>query len=148
MRWDIGHCTRTSGSFLPRWGLLRRPRGAHTQRHVSETFSICPEAQPPHPEQSGLPEPQISVNSAPSLAFSPPTFSVSRQVQFSSVAQSCPTLCDPMDCSTPGFPVHHQLVELAQTHILQVSDTIKSSHPLLSPSPSAFHLSQHQGLFK
>ena len=56
-------------------------------------------------------------------------------VQFSSVTQSCPTLCNPMDCSTPGFPVHHQLPELAQTHIHWVSDVIQPSHPLLSPSP-------------
>ena len=56
-------------------------------------------------------------------------------VQFSSVAQSCPTLCDPMDCSTPGFPVYYQLLELAQTHGHQVGDTIQPSHPLLSPSP-------------
>ena len=68
-------------------------------------------------------------------------------VQFSSVAQSCPTLCDPMDCSTPGFPVHHQLPELTQTHVHRVGDTIQPSHPLSSPSPPAFSLSQHQGLF-
>ena len=67
-------------------------------------------------------------------------------IQFSSVAQSCPTLCDPMDCSTPGFPVHHQLPEFAQTHVHQVSNAIQPSHPLSSPSPSAFNLSQHQGL--
>ena len=66
----------------------------------------------------------------------------------SSVAQSCPTLCDPMDCSTPGLPVHHQLPELAQTHVHQVSDAIQPPHPLLSPCPSAFSLSQHQGLFQ
>ena len=70
------------------------------------------------------------------------------QVQFSSVAQSYPTLCGPMDCSTPGFPVHHQLPELAQTHVHRVSDAIQSSHPLSSPSPHAFNLSQHQGLFQ
>ena len=69
-------------------------------------------------------------------------------VQFSSVTQSCPTLCDPMDCSTPGFPVHHQLPELAQTHVHWVSEAIQPSHPLSSPSPPAFHLSQHQGLFQ
>ena len=57
-------------------------------------------------------------------------------------------LCDPMDCSTPGFPVHHQLLELAQTPIYQVGDAILSSHPLSSPSPPAFNLSQHQGLFQ
>ena len=68
--------------------------------------------------------------------------------QFSSVAQSCPTLCDPMDCSMTGFPIHHQLLELAQTHVHQVDDAIQPSHPLLSPSPPAFNLSQHQGLFK
>jgi len=66
-------------------------------------------------------------------------------VQFSSVPQSCPTLCDPMDCSTPGFPVHHQLPEVIQTHVHPVGDAIQPSH-LLPPSP-AFNLSQHQGLF-
>ena len=64
------------------------------------------------------------------------------------VAQSCPTLCDPMDCSTPGFPGHHQLPELAQTNVHQVGDAIQPSHPLSSPSPPTFNLSQHQGLFK
>ena len=54
----------------------------------------------------------------------------------------------PMDCSMPGFPVHHQFPELAQTHVHRVGDAIQSSHPLLSPSPPAFNLSQHQGLFK
>ena len=58
-------------------------------------------------------------------------------VQFSSVAQSCPTLCDPMNCSMPGLPVHHQLPELTQTHVHQVGDAIQPSHPLLSPSPLA-----------
>ena len=57
--------------------------------------------------------------------------------QFSSVAQSCPTLCDPMNCSTPGLPVHHQLPEFTQTHVHQVSDAIQPSHPLSSPSPPA-----------
>ena len=65
----------------------------------------------------------------------------------SSVAQLCPTL-RPMGCSTPGFPLHHQLLELAQTHVHQVSDAIQPSHPLSSPSPPAFHLSQHQDLFQ
>ena len=69
-------------------------------------------------------------------------------IQFSSVTQSCPTLCDPIDCSTPGLPVHHQYSELAQTHIHQVGDAIQLSHPLSSPSPAAFSLFQHQGLFQ
>ena len=67
-------------------------------------------------------------------------------VQFSSVAQSCPTLCNPMNCSTPGLPVHHQLPEFTQTHVHQVDDAIQPSHPLSSPSPPALNLSQHQGL--
>ena len=69
-------------------------------------------------------------------------------VQFSWVAQSCLTLCNPMDCSTSGFPVHHQLPELAQTHVYQVGDALQPSHPPSSPSPPAFSLSQHQGLFQ
>ena len=69
-------------------------------------------------------------------------------VQFSSVAQSCPTLWDPMDCSTPGLIVHHQLPEFTQIHVHWVGDAIQPSHSLLSPSPSAFNRSQHQGLFK
>ena len=67
--------------------------------------------------------------------------------QFSSVAQSCPTLCDPVDYSTPGFPVHHQLLELAQTHVHQISDAIQPSHPLLYPSPPAFNLSSIRVFF-
>ena len=62
--------------------------------------------------------------------------------------QSCPTLWDLMDCRTPGFPVQHQVPELAQTHVPHVGDAIQPSHPLSSPSPSAFNLSQNQGLFK
>ena len=68
--------------------------------------------------------------------------------QFSSVAQSCPTLCDPMNCSTPGLPVHHQLLEFTQTHAHRVGDAIQPSHPLSSPSPPAPNPSQHQGLFQ
>ena len=68
--------------------------------------------------------------------------------QFSSVAQSCLTLCDPMDCSTPGLPAHHQLPEFTQTHVHRVGDAIQPSHPLLSPSPPALNLSQHRGLFQ
>ena len=71
-----------------------------------------------------------------------------RSVQFSSVCQSCPTLCDQMDYSKPVFPVHHQLPELAQTRVHWVSDAIQPSHPLSSPSPPAPNPSQHQGLFK
>ena len=68
--------------------------------------------------------------------------------QIRSVAQSCPTLCDPMNCSTPGLPVHHQLPEFTQTHVHRVSDAIQPSHSLLSPSPPAPNPSQHQSLFQ
>ena len=69
-------------------------------------------------------------------------------VQFSSVAQSCPTLCDPMNRSTPGLPVHHQLLEFTETQDHRVSDAIQPSHPLSSPSPPAPNPSQHQSLFQ
>ena len=69
-------------------------------------------------------------------------------VQFSSVAQSCPTLCDPMNCSTPGLPVYHQLPEFTQAHIHRVGDAIQPSYPLSSPSPPAPNPSQHQSLFQ
>ena len=68
--------------------------------------------------------------------------------QRSSVVRSCPTLCDSMDCSTPGFPVRHQLQELVQTDVHWVSDAIQPSNPLSSPSPQAYNLSQHQGIFQ
>ena len=69
-------------------------------------------------------------------------------VQFNSVAQSCPALCNPMNRSTPGLPVHHQLPKFTQTHVHGVGDAIQTSHPLLSPSPPAPNPSKHQGLFK
>ena len=77
-----------------------------------------------------------------------PIFCNLKIVQFSSVAQSCPTLCDPMNHSTPGLPVHHQLPEFTQTHVHRVSDAIQPSHPLSSPSPPAPNPSQHQSLFQ
>ena len=70
-----------------------------------------------------------------------------KNFQFSSVAQLCLTLCDPMECSTPDFPVRHQFLELAQTHVHQDCDAIQPSNPLSSPSPPAFNLSQHQAYF-
>ena len=83
------------------------------------------------------------------IAVQPPPPSTSRTSQFSSVQLlSHDPSCQPMDCSTPGLPVHYQLPELAQTHVHQVSDAIQPSHPLSFPSPPAFNLSQHQGLFQ
>ena len=82
----------------------------------------------------------------------PEMFSIRKQrfleVQFSSAAQSCPTLCNPMNCSTPGLPVHHQLPEFTQIHVHRVSDAIQPSHPQSSPSPPAPNPSQHQSLFQ
>jgi len=94
----------------------------------------------PFPSPGDLPNRGIELASLTS-----PTFS---SVQFSSVTQSCLTLCNPMDCSTPGLPVHHQLPELTQTQVHRVGDATQPSHPLSSPSPPAFNLSQHQGLFQ
>ena len=71
-----------------------------------------------------------------------------RLCQFSSVTQSCPALCDPMNCSTPGLPVHHQLPDFTQTHVHQIGDAIQPSHPLSSPFPLAPNPSQHQSLFQ
>ena len=73
---------------------------------------------------------------------------MNKLVQFSSVAQSCPIICDPMNCSTPGCPIHCQLQESTQTHVHWVGDAIQPSHALSSPSPPALNLSQHQGLLK
>ena len=85
---------------------------------------------------------------APSSGYSiKDMLDLAQNIQFSSVTQSCLTLCDPMNCSTPGFFVH-QLLELAQTHVHWVGDGIQSSHPLPSPSPPAFNLSRHQCLFQ
>ena len=76
------------------------------------------------------------------------SYSICDWLIFSSVTQSHPTLCDPINCSTPGLSVHHQLPESTQTHVHWVGDAIQPSHPLSSTSPSALNLSQHQGLFK
>ena len=90
----------------------------------------------------------ISLCSAKKLSSCQAMKKRKRSLQFSSVAQSCPTLCDPMNRSTPGLPVHHQLPEFTRTHVHQVSDAIQPSHPLSSPSPPAPRTSQHQSLFQ
>ena len=92
----------------------------------------------PHQEHSHKKESEEQIR----LSF------IFNSVQFSSVTQLCPTLCNPMNCSMPGLPVHHQLPESTQTYVHWVSDAIQPSHPLSSPSPPALNLSQHQGLFK
>ena len=111
-------------------------------------LGLWPHPAPWNPEAQHLPV------SASTLT---PTFQLSSSclplirtpvTTFSSVTQLCLTLCDPTDCSTPGFPVSHQHPELTQTHVHPVSDAIQPSHPLSSPSPPAFNPSQHQGLFQ
>ena len=109
----------------------------------------------PCPSPGDLPKPGIESVSfmSPALAggfftTEPPGKPLFSSVQFSSVAQSCLTLCNPMNRSTPGLPVHHQLSEFTQTYVHQVSDAIQPSHPLPSPSPPAPNPSQHQSLFQ
>ena len=86
---------------------------------------------------------QLSLSSLSAVLHSEIQPGIDCVSQFSSVTQSCPTLCDPMNCSTPGLPVHHQLLEFTQTHVHRVSDAIQPSHPLSSPSPAP-NPSQHQ----
>ena len=107
----------------------------------------------PFPSPGDLPDPGIEPGSpaleAGALTSEPPeTTQFCKAIQFSSVAQSCPTLSDPMNHSTPDLPVHHQPPGFTQTHVHQVSDAIQPSHPLSSSSPPAPNPSQHQGLFQ
>ena len=140
------------------WG-LSSPNVSHWDVSLASLLShscTWPVALYPH-QRSQLPHPAqvesihlIRVSCKQAIT----TFSIPipplpfNQHQFSSVTQSCPTLCDPMGSSTPGFPVHHQLPEPTQTHVHWVGDAIQLSHPPLSPSPPAFNLCQHQGLFQ
>ena len=110
----------------------------------SSLISPSPKAScitPPHADNAQV---STSADSSPSLQ-APNTHSLLR---IGSVAQSCLTLCDPMNRSTPGLPIHHQLPESTQTHVHGVRDAIQPSHPLSSPFPPSLNLSQHQGLFK
>ena len=131
-----------------------RPAASTFQKHVFQllqavTEALCvphftPTPQQPRPAVCGL------VALAPFSqceADQPKDFLKGHQVQFHSVTQSCPTLCDPTDRSTSGLPVRHQLPEFTQTFVHQVGDAIQPSHPLSSPSPT-LNLSQHQGLFQ
>ena len=103
----------------------------------------------PFPSPGDFPNPGIEPQSpelqADALLSEPPG---KPSVQFSSFTQSCPTLCNPMNRSMPGPPVHYQLPEFTQTHVHRVGDGIQPSHPLSSPSPPARNLFQHQGLFQ
>ena len=98
--------------------------------------------------QQGSESPTVPAGLAFPFSYARVRITYSETLLFSSVAQSCSTLSSPMDGSVPGLPVHHRLLELTQTHVHRVSDTIQTSHPLSSPSPPAFSLSQCQGLFQ
>ena len=111
------------------------PHLCRKQRGTKESLEVNEES-----EKAGL---KLNIQKTKIMASS----SIS-SVQFSSVAQSCPTLCSPMNRSMPGLPVHHHLPEFTQTHVHRVSDAIQPSHPLLSPSPPAPNPSQHQSLFQ
>ena len=123
-------------------------------RHVEPPWAALPapsNTNPPSFLLSSNPPKRIHLESASQswhLSVNPKSWQTLSYHQFSSVVQLCPTLCDPMYCSMPGFAVHHQLPELAQTHVHQVSDAIQPSHPLMSPSPPTFNLSQQQDLFQ
>ena len=139
--WLCGAVLLLQKGLAPEEGLpLRGPRSSACPAPGSGClFFLCPSKHtggitlPPLVFHSPYPEPYI--------------FDPSFDACLLCSVHSCLTLCDPMGCSTPGLPVHHQLPELAQSHVHQVSDAIQSSHPLLSPFPPAFSLSQYQGLF-
>ena len=137
-------CLVTSDSFATPWIVARQvplSMGFSSQEHWSGL---------PFPSPGDLPDPRIELPS-PALAgrFFTESLGKSRNIfQFSSVTQLCPTLCDPMNRSRPGLPVHQQLPEFTHTHVHRVSDATQPSHPLSSPSPPAPNPSQHQSLFQ
>ena len=139
-----------SSSAIPGWNsLFLGPSSRECLSYSSLSPILLPSNSPPYgpsyPGRSHL-HPQLPFKRSDLMDWL--GSSDLSSVQFSSVAQSCLTLCDPMDHSTPGLPVHHQFPEFTQTHVHWVGDAIQPSHPLSSPSPPAFNLSQHQGLFQ
>ena len=152
---NISHSSEHPGliSFRMDWldllavqGTLKSPHQHHSSKASNLRCSAFFIVQLPHPYRTtgktiALTR-QTFADKVMSLLFN----MLSSSVQFSSVAQLCPTLCDPMNHSTPGLPVHHQHPEFIQTHIHRVGDATQPSQPLSSPSPPAFYLSQHQGL--
>ena len=137
----MGECSRP----------LRPQSSSPATSHPSLTLPPTPTPDPSHALSRLWPLPsRLPCQKDLLLCFLENAYSVRKVglVQFNSVTQSCPTLCNPMNRSTPGLPIHHQLPEFTQTHVHWVGDAIQPSHPLSSPSPPALSLSQHQGLFK
>ena len=138
------HISLSSGTSLP------SPTPSHPSR-LSRALSLSSLPHAANSQQVSILHMVMYMFQCYSLSSSHPVLPFRKFLSHSvhsAVTQSCLTLCDPMDYSTPGLPVHHQLPECAQTHVHQVSDAIQPSHPLSSPSPPAFNLAQHQGLFK
>ena len=121
-------------------------RGSWVQSLVRELRSCKPGSSKNKPKKKKKTSISAFIGTTSQQVMSVPL--VLKGVQFSSVPQSCPTFCNPMNRSTPGLPIHHQPPESTQTHVQWVGDAIQPSHPLSSPSPSALNLSQHQGLFQ
>ena len=148
-------CQRAWASIVVAWGF---PGGCDDKKSASNVgdLSLIPGlGRPPREGNGYLPQDSCLDNSVDRGAWQVIVHGAAKRqthvgpsVQFSSVAQSCPTPCNPMNRSTPGLPVHHQLPEFTQTHAHRVSDAIQPSHPLLSPSPPAPNPSQHQGLLQ
>ena len=134
-----------SGSAFPCPGSFNYP--IKLFKIISEGPTMCCSERPSGLAHSRSLSPKVLDRIQPTC-LSSFTCMICSVLGISSVAQPCRILCDPMDCSMPGFPVHRQLLELTQTHVHGVTDAIQPSHPLLSPSPLAFSLSQHQGLFQ
>ena len=137
--------------FLSHVQLFLTPWNSPGQNTGVGSLSLCQGIFPTQGWNPGLPHCrwiiyQVIHKGSPRSHFSSVQFSHS--VQFSSVAQLCPTLCDPMNRSMPGLPVHHHLLEFTQTHVHRVGDAIQPSHPLSSPFPLAPNPSQHQSLFQ
>ena len=146
-RWGWGRCCSAenppSRSMKKTWKNKQKPCGNGDGGNTSEAL------QPPWKKRAQLKvRRHLRVEQKIKIPEELKSRLVEDSVQFSSVAQSCPTLCDPMNRSTPDLPVHHQLPEFTQTHIHRVSDAIQPSHPLSSPSPPAPNPSQHQTLFQ
>ena len=144
------NCREHTSGRISRWRCSALRAEHPPQPFITCTFSYCPTYPFPSPFPKVMRRSNQMIYDGGNATMSSPLWVILpiSRYQFSSVTQLCVTLCGPMDCSTPGFPGHHQLPEVAQTNVHWVSDAIQPSHPLSSPSPPAFNFSQHQSLFQ